>query len=107
MTRRPPRSTLFPYTTLFRSDDVTRDKRVADAPIEVQSLVIVPLKFGDHVIGTLELEHHKKNSYRRQDILTITTSANQLATAVHITDLRPPVVEAADRTPGHHQCYRT
>ena len=32
-------------------DDVTREKRVADAPIEVQSLVIVPLKFGDHVIG--------------------------------------------------------
>ncbi len=41
-------------------DDVTRDRRVADAPLEVQSLVIVPLKFGDQVIGTLELEHHKK-----------------------------------------------
>src|SRR5437899_5288023 len=65
MTRRPPRSTLFPYTTLFRSDDVTRDKRVADAPIEVQSLVIVPLKFGDHVIGTLELEHHKDRKSTR------------------------------------------
>src|SRR3712207_8217487 len=25
MIRRPPRSTLFPYTTLFRSDDVGRD----------------------------------------------------------------------------------
>ena len=78
-------------------DDVTRDKRVADAPLEVQSLVIVPLKFGDHVIGTLELEHHKKHCYRRQDILTITTFANQLATAVHITDLRRPLVETVDR----------
>ena len=39
-------------------DDVTRDDRVADAPLDVQSLVIVPLKFGDHVIGTLELGHH-------------------------------------------------
>ena len=78
-------------------NDVTRDKRVADAPIEVQSLVIVPLKFGDQVIGTLELEHHKKNSYRRQDIVTITTFANQLATAVHITDLRRPLVETVDR----------
>jgi GAF domain-containing protein len=67
-------------------DDVTRDKRVVDAPLEVQSLVIVPVKFGDQVIGTLELEHHKKHCYRRQDILTITTFANQLATAVHITD---------------------
>ncbi|MDP3911248.1 MAG: methyl-accepting chemotaxis protein [Gemmatimonadales bacterium] len=78
-------------------DDVTRDKRVADAPLYVQSLVIVPLKFGDQVIGTLELEHHKKNSYRRQDVLTITTFANQLATAVHITDLRRPLVETVER----------
>jgi len=78
-------------------DDVTRDERVADAPLEVQSLVIVPLKFGDQVIGTLEIEHHKKNSYRRQDILTITTFASQLATAVHITDLRRPLVETVER----------
>ncbi len=78
-------------------DDVTRDKRVADAPLQVQSLVIVPLKFGDQVIGTLEIEHHKKNSYRRQDVLTITTFANQLATAVHITDLRRPLVETVER----------
>src|SRR5207302_444176 len=78
-------------------DDVTRDERVADAPLEVQSLVIVPLKFGDQVIGTLELEHHKKHCYRRQDILTITTFASQLATAVHITDLRRPLVETVER----------
>src|SRR5207237_425126 len=41
-------------------DDVTRDKRLADAPLVIQSLVMVPLKFGDQVIGTLELEHHKR-----------------------------------------------
>src|SRR2546430_4960835 len=28
MIRRPPRSTLFPYTTLFRSDDVSHGGRV-------------------------------------------------------------------------------
>src|SRR5204862_258219 len=44
-------------------DDVTRDKRIADAPLVVQSLVMVPLKFGDQVIGTLELEHHKRKVY--------------------------------------------
>src|SRR3712207_7701068 len=27
MIRRPPRSTLFPYTTLFRSDEVERSRR--------------------------------------------------------------------------------
>src|SRR6202050_5208931 len=30
MIRRPPRSTLFPYTTLFRSDGVLRDRAGAD-----------------------------------------------------------------------------
>src|SRR2546425_7471881 len=30
MIRRPPRSTLFPYTTLFRSADRRRDPRVRD-----------------------------------------------------------------------------
>src|SRR5438094_7554533 len=29
MIRRPPRSTLFPYTTLFRSIDAVRDRRAA------------------------------------------------------------------------------
>src|SRR2546427_6723676 len=46
MIRRPPRSTLFPYTTLFRS--------------------------------------------------TIHTFANQLATAIHITELRRPLLETVE-----------
>jgi len=77
-------------------DDVTRDKRVADAPLYVQSLVMVPLKFGDTVIGTLELEHHKRKLYRPKDVFTIHTFANQLATAIHITELRRPLLETVD-----------
>src|SRR2546422_9583655 len=144
MIRRPPRSTLFPYTTLFRSDfriyrrqdgglqlayrgaigridrgepssdtvalreqvvqrgetvvidDVTRDKRIADAALSVQSLIMVPLRFGDQVIGTLELEHHKRKTYRSKDVVTIATFANQLATAIHITELRRPLVETVE-----------
>src|SRR3712207_7409088 len=30
MIRRPPRSTLFPYTTLFRSPDIQRDEVIAE-----------------------------------------------------------------------------
>ena len=78
-------------------NDVMRDKRVADVPEYVQSLVLVPLRFGDAVIGTLELEHHKRRAYRRKDIVTIATFANQLATAIHINDLRRPIVETLDR----------
>jgi len=77
-------------------DDVTRDKRLADAPLVIQSLVMVPLKFGDQVIGTLELEHHKRKTYRAKDVLTINTFANQLATAIHITELRRPLVETVE-----------
>jgi methyl-accepting chemotaxis protein len=77
--------------------DVMRDRRVADVPEYVQSLVLVPLRFGDAVIGTLELEHHKRRAYRRKDIVTIATFANQLATAIHINDLRRPIVETLDR----------
>src|SRR2546427_6168778 len=33
MIRRPPRSTLFPYTTLFRSDEARFDWKFAMAPI--------------------------------------------------------------------------
>jgi methyl-accepting chemotaxis protein len=78
-------------------DDVTRDRRIADAPLTVQSLVIVPLKFGDQVIGTLELEHHKRKTYRPKDVVTITTFAGQLATAIHITELRRPLVETVEK----------
>ena len=78
-------------------DDVTRDRRVADASLAVKSLVMVPLKFGDQVIGTLELEHHKRKSYRSKDVVTITTFANQLATAIHITELRRPLIDTVDR----------
>ena len=77
--------------------DLTRDPRVADASLDVQSLVLVPLKFGDQVIGTLELEHHKRKTYRPKDLVAIATFANQLATAIHITELRRPLVETVER----------
>src|SRR3989449_6960911 len=38
MIRRPPRSTLFPYTTLFRSD-LTRRREIKDAQRRVDGLV--------------------------------------------------------------------
>src|SRR3712207_7150096 len=37
MIRRPPRSTLFPYTTLFRSDEATRDKPWEELTIKLLS----------------------------------------------------------------------
>src|SRR3712207_7240679 len=45
MIRRPPRSTLFPYTTLFRSDDAAG---VTDERVERQDCG--PLLRGDHAV---------------------------------------------------------
>src|SRR3989442_11476952 len=51
MIRRPPRSTLFPYTTLFRSDRTDQLRR--ELPVRV-----VPPRLGGHVdAGDLQLPH--------------------------------------------------
>src|SRR5256885_6246601 len=47
MIRRPPRSTLFPYTTLFRS--VRRDVRVVNAASGLQRLHVLHRAGIDHV----------------------------------------------------------
>src|SRR3712207_9154723 len=39
MIRRPPRSTLFPYTTLFRSTRMRFPKRTVDKPIPISPLI--------------------------------------------------------------------
>src|SRR2546422_8554205 len=39
MIRRPPRSTLFPYTTLFRSEDLGADPVVAQIGLEAERCI--------------------------------------------------------------------
>src|SRR3712207_7234971 len=43
MIRRPPRSTLFPYTTLFRSEDVSGGTFTVNNPGALGSVVSVPI----------------------------------------------------------------
>src|SRR3712207_7498669 len=62
MIRRPPRSTLFPYTTLFRSDAVRADRRavrVADGvPGDVEAVVPArdpdPAGAGQRAVGVVD-----------------------------------------------------
>src|SRR2546425_12265501 len=49
MIRRPPRSTLFPYTTLFRS--VTEGASAVDESMRTGEPLPVAKKIGDEVIG--------------------------------------------------------
>src|SRR3712207_8871835 len=73
MIRRPPRSTLFPYTTLFRSPDVDVDRaRVtvgAVAPDRPQQLlaVVQPPRGGQEARQELELAERQPHRLAPED----------------------------------------
>src|SRR5258705_6271274 len=64
MIRRPPRSTLFPYTTLFRSD-VVHVRRVA-AAVDLLALLGQRRVLGEVVLA-VELGHVKNNLTKRSE----------------------------------------
>src|SRR5215216_3767591 len=75
MIRRPPRSTLFPYTTLFRSHSPRHEPPiVADHRVRVQQVVrseehTSELQSPDHLVCRLLLEKKKNNRCRADDRL--------------------------------------
>jgi methyl-accepting chemotaxis protein len=77
--------------------DAGRDERITHPEPWAQSCLVVPLRFGDEKVGLLELEHHKRNVYRPKDLATVSAFAQQLATAVHLAELRRPLMETVDR----------
>ena len=77
--------------------DVSRDERVPVGATTMRSVVVVPLRFGDRIVGMLELEHHKPDTYTEKEVALIGRFANQLATTLHIHDLRRPLLEAMTR----------
>jgi methyl-accepting chemotaxis protein/putative methionine-R-sulfoxide reductase with GAF domain len=84
-------------------EDCAAEPSLAPAPGYLRSLVLAPLRFGDTVLGTLELEHHKPRQYRPRHLQMIGAFATQLATAIHIADLRRPLVETVERIARHIQ----
>jgi methyl-accepting chemotaxis protein len=72
--------------------DVRRDNRVIEPMRDVLTLVIHPIRFGDEVLGVLEMEHHKRHAYGSKDLVAMSTLAGQMATAIHIAELRRPLV---------------
>jgi len=72
--------------------DVWNDERLGDSLRDVRSLVVHPIRFGDEILGTLEVEHHKRHAYGSKDLVAMGTLAGQIATAIHIAELRRPLV---------------
>ncbi len=77
--------------------DVLRDERVLPGRTKARSVIILPLRFGDRTVGILELEHHKPDAYSEKEIALMRRFAQQLATTLHIYDLRRPLLEAMTR----------
>jgi methyl-accepting chemotaxis protein len=77
--------------------DALRDERIPPGRSRMRSIVVLPLRFGDRTVGILELEHHKPDAYTGKEVALISRFANQLATTLHINDLRRPLTEAMTR----------
>ena len=77
--------------------DASQDGRLESRPRDVSSIVVLPMRFGDRNVGLLELEHHKRAAYSIKDVAMIRRFANQLATTLHIDELKTPLLEAMRR----------
>ncbi|MEO7984891.1 MAG: methyl-accepting chemotaxis protein [Gemmatimonadales bacterium] len=77
--------------------DVRRDPRVSSPIPDVGSMVIHPIRFGDEMLGTVEVDHPKRHAYGAKDLLALSTLANQMATAIHIAELRRPLLSTVDQ----------
>ncbi len=77
--------------------EVDRDPRTVHVPPPIQSLIIQPLRFGDQLLGTLELDHHKRRQYGKRQEALVEACAHRVATALHIAQLRQPLVDTVQR----------
>jgi len=73
--------------------DSRRDERIMAPSAAALSMMLLPLRFGNETIGTFEVDHHKTRTYGKKELAAASTFAAQLATAIHIADLRRPLVE--------------
>jgi methyl-accepting chemotaxis protein len=77
--------------------DARNDDRVLAPSPDALSMLVLPLRFGVDIIGTLELDHHKPHTYGKKEVTAASTFAGQLATAIHISDLRLPLVDTVEQ----------
>ncbi len=105
---RPGRGEPPPYLEMLRADafstgrpvlvpSTVHDARMTQQEDAVRSLIIHPLRFGDDYLGTVEIDHFKRNTYGAKDVSALGTLATQIATAIHIAELRRPLAGTVDQ----------
>lgn len=80
--------------------DAFRDARVAAPRADARSIVVAPLRFGERLLGLLEIEHHKRQAYGPKQLVVVERFAAQLSTTMQIQELRRPLSEALERLEG-------
>jgi methyl-accepting chemotaxis protein len=81
-------------------EDTWRDAGLERPDPAVRSVMLFPLRHADRIVGTLELEHHKRYHYRARDRSAMRAIAGQISTAIHIAELRRPLLETVDQITG-------
>src|SRR5260370_6622066 len=97
MIRRPPRSTLFPYTTLFRSDDL---RRMAGAGLDASAVTEVLRE--ESILGWKECELELMRD-RHDNVVVVCSIENIDPMGVHTGDsvTVAPAMTLTDREYQH------
>ncbi len=82
---------------LVAVEDTLAEQVLRDPDAAVRTVICYPLRSADQVIGTLELEHHKRFHYRARDRSAMSAIAGQISTAIHIAELRRPLIETVEK----------
>jgi len=93
----PFRVTAIAESRVVEVKDARADARVRIPMPEVGSLVIHPIRFGEELLGTLEVDHPKRHTYGSKDLTALSTLGAQIATAIHIAELRRPLLGTVEQ----------
>src|SRR3712207_7249042 len=90
MIRRPPRSTLFPYTTLFRSELIATDEKMfvvlewirTAAKSDISVLILGPTGSGKELVARMIHELSRRNPHRDRKSTRLNSSHANISYAV-------------------------
>jgi serine phosphatase RsbU (regulator of sigma subunit)/putative methionine-R-sulfoxide reductase with GAF domain len=72
------------------ANDVKKDERYRPSPLppeDINSELCVPLRYGDEVVGLLDIQSDKRAAFGEDDRLIFEAVADNIATAIHNADL--------------------
>jgi len=77
--------------------DASGDARLPVLDADVRSIVAVPLRYADQLLGALEVDYWKPHHYDTRDIAALGLVAARVAVALHIADLRRPLQRTVEQ----------